>query len=401
MAVITEEQRRRTTGAVTADPRVAAEMLAGLGTTTIDEAAEQIVTPPVAPVPQTIPSEQPELSAYLAQPEQPEGGLGKFLNDPRTIAATIFGLAALNSDSENMAGAFLEGLGAVGSAQSAQRQRTQQEFENTQTEQRAQQVETQLAGVEADREQQGRYKKAEILLGQQTNMTRIMTALVAAESETKRTGAMSKQQSKALQAILLKDLLSDAAYNDAKFTGAFEGTREEYQAQQFKRLEKLDPLFPELGLKKLVETIQEEPKPPVATVAKAKGLDTAEEAKAVGVPVYAADDVGTEAFLTLKELGMEEQAVKDASTAERYKALRLLGYGYKEGKFAKGQLPKTDIEETGPTTSLLTQARKVAGLPEAQAEEQTSTISTQAEHDALTKGERYYWKGDSRLRVKR
>ena len=107
--------------------------------------------------PATVPTvSAPALSKFLAdKPEEGKGWTGfvkDFLNDPATIKATIFGLAALNSTADNPAGAFIEGLGAVGSAYGAQRTRMQQEFENQVSEeglrQSSQRVATEKFGVE-------------------------------------------------------------------------------------------------------------------------------------------------------------------------------------------------------------------------------------------------------------
>src|SRR3990167_1882147 len=58
------------------------------------------------PAPQIQQTEQPPLGTYLTEPSKPDGGwLSGFINDPKTIAAAVFGLAALNSNSDNLAGA--------------------------------------------------------------------------------------------------------------------------------------------------------------------------------------------------------------------------------------------------------------------------------------------------------
>ena len=57
-----------------------------------------------------------------------EGEFSSFINDPRTIQAIVFGLTALNSDSPNPAGAFLEGMGALGGMVKIREDRKKAEF---------------------------------------------------------------------------------------------------------------------------------------------------------------------------------------------------------------------------------------------------------------------------------
>src|SRR3990167_2601889 len=49
-----------------------------------------------------------------------EGWFTSFINDPKTVAGVLFALGTLNSESTNIAGSFLEGLGAVGSGLGSQ-----------------------------------------------------------------------------------------------------------------------------------------------------------------------------------------------------------------------------------------------------------------------------------------
>jgi hypothetical protein len=316
----TTATRRRSFGS---SPQAIADLISQVGTATLPQptdanaaaaAAAPGVTPQQvqqpgtdvqttlnAPAPTVPTSSAPDLGTYLSDPSagKNEGGFSSFINDPKTIAATIFGLAVLNSDAPSLPGAFLEGLGAVGSAQAAQRARVQQEFENRVTAQKTQQAQEQIDTQKFSAEQQAqaekvrgalgkagidlqgldlalkdrglsldslkldqaeRLAKAKVKLGVRGQNVDLLRSLVAADSEAQRTGALEKSSSDALKITLFKSTFGDEAFNNAVLYGGFKGTREQFDQQQMQRLDGLTKVYP--WLQPLVEEMKQTP--PVA-----------------------------------------------------------------------------------------------------------------------------------------
>jgi len=240
------------------------------------------------------------IQSVTTAPDDTDGGLGQFLSDPRTIMATTFGLAFLNSDAQDLAGAAVEGLGAMGSAFQAQRARSQQEFENearqAQLDQTAQGVETQrslaeaqiaqgqrsgdvaegqlglqqqqfdfqkeigLAGITNDKEKLRLAQQAQELssLHNMTdNQTRVLIALLSADAQ-RDVAALGRQDTKESRALARKDRLVTAlntAYKNEQNEAFLAGR----PAQPFKEWATnwaglMDQLVPNSGYANLVKT---------------------------------------------------------------------------------------------------------------------------------------------------